>query len=33
MTLTELARTFDVIARVATVTARYLTDLDKKIER
>lgn len=33
MTLNELARHLDTAARVLTVTARYLTDLDKEIER
>lgn len=33
MTLTELARHLDVIARVATTTAKYLIDLDKEIQR
>lgn len=33
MTLHDLAHHLDVIARIATITAQYLTDLDKEIER
>lgn len=33
MTLTDLARHLDQFARIASVTAKYLTDLDKEIER
>lgn len=33
MTLADLAKALDLIARVATVTATYVTELDKEIER
>ena len=33
VTLHDLAHHLDRIARIATTTARYLTDLDKEIER
>lgn len=33
MTLTDLAHHLDRIARIATTTATYLTELDKEIER
>lgn len=33
MTLADFAKVLDVIARVATVTAKYVTELDKEIER
>lgn len=32
MNLTDLARTVDLIARVATATSRFLDDLAKEIE-
>lgn len=33
MTLADLARHLDAAARIITVTAKFLTDLDKEIER
>ena len=33
MTLTDLAHHLDRLARIAATTAKYLTDLDKEIER
>lgn len=33
MTLTDLARHLDTTARLLAVTAKYLTDLDREIER
>lgn len=33
MTISDLARHLDTAARLLAVTAKYLTDLDKEIER
>lgn len=33
MTLTDLAKHLDIAARVITATARYLTDLEKELDR
>lgn len=33
MTLHDLAHHLTILARLATLTATYLTDLDKEIER
>lgn len=33
MTLADLAKTLDVVARIATITANYLNDLDAELEK